>query len=107
MTPTVTISVSSSSGTLAQSCWDKIYQDCMVHKQNAGVSFEVDPFGLLYDLKPLDRDICLITETQAHEVEHGEDKRQSRRGLQQEEARARWTLSADNPGELRKFWRGS
>ena len=46
------------------------YKSSLVHKEDAGVSLEVDTLGLLDNLETLDGNVRLIGETKTNEVQH-------------------------------------
>lgn len=46
------------------------HQGGLIHEQDAGVGLEIDSRRLLHHLEALDRDICLIGQSEAYEVQH-------------------------------------
>lgn len=46
------------------------HQGGLVHEQDAGVGLKIDSRRLLHYLQALDRDICLIGQAEAYEVQH-------------------------------------
>ena len=47
-----------------------VYQFFMVYEQDAGVGFEVDPFGFAHYCQSLDCDVLFIGEAEAYKVKH-------------------------------------
>ena len=52
-----------------------MYQFFMVYEQDAGVGFEVDPFGFAHYFQSLNCDVLFIREAEAYEVEHSAPQR--------------------------------
>lgn len=51
-------------------CISRLYQLLRVYEQYARVRFQIDPLGLFDDFETLDRDILLVGQAEAHQVEH-------------------------------------